>query len=480
MIPYIVLPAFLALACKLALLAYAVWSPPKNSTARLFYALLAVLAAQNAAEFFGLYLFVKSGLSGATSFGFAYIASAIVSISLILHLSLRLSFDIEPQSRLARLQPLLYLPGIFLLYLLLLTDELVVGFQPFKNTVLRIPGPWYFLFEIYMVVSLVAALVNFLCGARPRRRPAIRRARTRLWLLAIAPMALLYIYLIIANHFGVAKLSSTIYGPIVMTLPFFAAAYATHRHRLFDVGFFVPWSKVRKRKEALYHRIRATIREIGDSSSAREVLQLLANTFHCPVALIGGARPIVVTEFGSAERETETRNMLRIAQQPRGTFEQIDRIVMAGEVEHTTPQLHALMRRHNISSIVPFHPYAGSAASWVVLGDRFSEEVYTPLDFQLVEQLFNRIRDRFIEKLLLLRSQLEGAEQARIGAEKELNAVKAELRECRRNAAPLPQPPQITAPDTATLTCLEGNKTLTEYLHECEKTVIEHALLITA
>lgn len=130
MIPYVALPAFLALVCKLALLAYAVWSPPKNSTVRLFYALLVVLAAQNAAEFFGFYFFAKYGLSGVTSFGFAYIASAIVSISLILHISLRLSFDIEPRGRPARLQPLLYLPGMLLLYLLLLTDELVVGFQP--------------------------------------------------------------------------------------------------------------------------------------------------------------------------------------------------------------------------------------------------------------------------------------------------------------------------------------------------------------
>ncbi|MCK7513757.1 MAG: hypothetical protein MZV70_63575 [Desulfobacterales bacterium] len=53
-----------------------------------------------------------------------------------------------------RYQYLLYLPGAGLLWLLVFTDTLVLGFRPFQDTVLREPGPWYFLFETYLEVYL--------------------------------------------------------------------------------------------------------------------------------------------------------------------------------------------------------------------------------------------------------------------------------------------------------------------------------------
>ena len=122
----------------------------------------------------------------------------------------------------------------------------------------------------------------------------------------------------------------------------------------------------------------------------------------------------------------------------------------------------------------------------MLLGDRFSEEVYTPVDFQLVEQLFRRISDRFLDKLLLMRSQLDEVQrelceahrrlallwQAKLNTDKKLFDAQAELQSLR-NRTPLME----ENPHTSKLACWENNQTLNEYLLEFEKAIIKHALL---
>src|SRR5712692_2056285 len=240
MFPKIVIPALIALAFKLVLLGYSARSPTKNATTRLFLALLAVFALHNLSEVLALTEFVRHGVSQMmVIYGFAYIALLIPPIALLLHVSLRLSLDSDEADLRVRLQGLLYVPAAVLLYLLLFTDQLVHNFQPFQNTVLRVPGPWYSLFETYMTVYLLVVLVNIIYGARLSRPFAMRRVRNRFWLLALLPTVLLLGYLIIANHFGLAKVTSTMYLPITLTFFLVVTTYATHQYRLFDIELFI-------------------------------------------------------------------------------------------------------------------------------------------------------------------------------------------------------------------------------------------------
>ncbi len=278
--------------------------------------------------------------------------------------------------------------------------------------ILRVPGPLYFLFEIYVPLYLVVAVVYLLYGARPSRLPIISRIRNRYWLLGLLPFVLLNIYLVTANHFGLAKLSSTVFNPIVVTVFLIVTTYATHQYRLFDIEFYIPWSKVRKRKTVFYQRIQATIAEIADLRSVHQVLQLLANTFRCPVALLGGLRPMAAIEGSRNQRVIAAKEAIAMAELPRDALGQIDHIVIAHEIEDAMPRMYSLMKKHHIAAIVPFYPRASTAANWMLLGDPFSEEVYTPLDFYMVEQIFDRIiSDRFLDKLLL-RSQLSEAPES--------------------------------------------------------------------
>lgn len=402
------IPALIALLFKFALLAYAVRSPRQNGTTRLFLALLGLLAIHNLIEFFGLNYFATQGLDQTMErYGYAYFALVICYTALTLHLSLRLSID--HWDRVKFVVPLLYLPVPILEFLLLGTDSVVAGFQLFQNyTILRVAGPLYFLFEAYALLYVLAALAYLIYGARRSRPSVINRTRNRLWLLGLLPFVLLHAYLIIANHFGLAKISSTVSVPIALTFFLIVTTYATHEYRLFDIEFFIPWSKVRKRKTAFYQRIRATIAEIAEMRSVKEVLQFLADIFHCQVALIGGLRPLVALAKG---QEPHVSTQLLLSKFPREALANVDHIVIANEIADSRPELYALMKQHMVGAIVPFNSHSAASAHWMLLGDRFSDHVYTPLDFRFVEALFDRIAEHFVDNLALLRSQLSDAQE---------------------------------------------------------------------
>jgi hypothetical protein len=411
MIAYASIPALMALLFKALLLGYSVRSAGRNLASRLFVALLLVLAAQNLVEFWGFNYRAEHGMGPLLqTLGFAYVGFLIPALALILHISLRLSFDLPAKDRQWHWAYLLYLPAAGLVFLLLFTDTLVVGFQAFQDTVLRIPGPWYFLFETYLELYLLATLANLFYGARPSRLPAAR-TRNRLWLLALLPTALLFIYLIVANHFGWTRITSTFYIPITLTFFLAVTAYATHQYRLFDLEFYIPWSKARRRKTAFYQRIQATIGEFADLPSVDAALERVAEVLRCPVALVGGWRPV----FAAAGEGS-----LELAQFPHDVVAKVDRIVVAREIGDARSDTYGSMQQFKVAAIVPFYPNARTAASWMLLGESFNESVYTPLDFRKVEWLFDNIGDFLLDKVGFLRAELDQASKENLSLRQKL------------------------------------------------------------
>jgi hypothetical protein len=411
MIAYASIPALVALLFKALLLGYSVRSAGRNLASRLFVALLLVLAAQNLVEFWGFNYRAEHGMGPLLqTLGFAYVGLLIPAIALILHVSLRLSFDLPANDRQWRWEYLLYLPAAGLVFLLLFTDKLVLGFQAFQDTVLRIPGPWYFLVETYLELYLLATLANLFYGARSSRLPTAR-TRNRLWLLAILPTALLFIYLVAANHFGWTRITSTFYVPITLTFFLAVTAYATHQHRLFDIEFYIPWSKVRRRKTAFYRRIQATVAEFAELPSADAALERVAEVLRCPVALVGGGRPV----FAAAGEGS-----IELAQFPHDVVAKVDRIVVAREISDGGSDTYGRMQQFKVAAIVPFYPNARTSASWMLLGESFNESVYTPLDFRKVEWLFERMGGFLLDKVGLLRAELDQASKENLALREKL------------------------------------------------------------
>lgn len=483
MIASVAIPALVALLSKVVLLGYSLRSLTKNSTTHVLLALLVVVVLQNVVEFVGLTLFTGLITPYVTFSGFAYFALTILAIAPILHLSIHLSLD--PSSKSAGWHAFLYVPPAILLYLLLATDYLVLGFQPFKNTILRIPGPWYFLFESYLVLYPVAALSLLAYGARGSRPSALGRARTRLWLFGLLPAGVLMVYLIVANHYGVAKLTSTIYFPLTLTFFLALATYAVHQYRLFDVAYFLPWSQVRKRKIALYKNIQRLAIESTEQRPIGQILEALAETIHCPVALIGGPQPLVA---GDAARSSGTTGSQPLTEFPRTALKEVHRIVVVHEVIDTEPMLYALMKRHQVGAIVPINAHSPSSVHWMLFGERFSDHVYTPRDFRIIEALFDRISQRFSHNLHELRAQLTDAHEEIQTQQRRLAILWDELSHLREAAALADEHNrelkeektalrrELLAADAVPKEVLSGDKTLEQYLHDTEREIVLAAL----
>jgi DNA-binding protein Fis len=386
-------PAILALIAKAAIYLYSRSARIHNVETRLYLFLLLAISIQGLAE---VTFFMDRAKELVPTTGILYFAVSIVAIALILHLAITLSPHRLDQRYVV---VALYIPVVVLEAILLVSKSMVLGFEPMQYSYTRLPGPHYFLFETYAVVCFSASIVLFWHGARSK--VASIRLKNSLMLVGVIPSALLVILVVSLQHFGIRIFNTTVTLPLTVTFFLAVTAYATHQYRLFDIKFFIPWSKVRQRKTAFYERIKAVIAEIADMSSVHRIVQSLSAALHCPVVLVGGPQPVLAMA-GEA---------LGVARFPVDELKKIDRIVVANEIVEAMPATHALMKRHKVAAIVPFHPHSAAAASWMLLGEAFSEQVYSPLDFKVVENLFARLADHFLDKQLLLRSQLADARE---------------------------------------------------------------------
>ncbi len=394
--PYAI-PAILALLAKAVIYLYAHLSPVRNLETRLYLLFLFALSIQNLAEI--TFFTAQAKSLPIPPGGLLYFGASVVALALLLHLAAVLSTPAFYQKNHRALLAVIYGPALTLEALVWSGTSLVAGFEPMGFTYTRIPGPYYFLFEVYAVAYLLGAVSLFLGGSRSAF--ASKQLKNRLMLLGMFPGFVLILSVLLLQHFGSRGFNTTVTLPIAITFFLGITAYATHQYRLFDIGFYIPWSKVRARKTAFYDRIRAMLAEIADLGSVREAVHRLSDTLDCSVALVSTGKPVLAVA-GSAQQMVAF---------PLQQLHNIDRIVVANEIAESSPDTYKLMQSHGVAAIVPFYPHSHSASGWMLLGDRFSEQVYTALDFKMVEQLFDKMAELFLDKLLLMRNQLAASER---------------------------------------------------------------------
>lgn len=488
MIAYVSIPALVALIFKFVLMGYTVRSPVKNTVTRLLLVLLVVFTLLNFDEFFFLNYVPKYGITPLVQqAGFFYVGLWGVIVPILMHLSLALSVGDAALSN-RWLVFGLYAPVVPIEFLLFFTDKLVLYFRPFLYSILRVPGPWYWIAESFAISYLGATLLLLIYGARGSR-PALLRIRNRVWLLGLGPMILLVVYMILAYHLNWHKLTFPIHIPLAVTFFLLVTTYATHeRHRpggfyrflyrLFDIESFLPWSRTYRRKTVLYEKIRGMISDATDLCTIKDIIDRVSHTLHCPVALLSRQQSPV--SAGDATR---------IARFPRDELRGIDRFVVVHQIGNVQPRTHLLMKQYSVAAIVPFHPYS-RAASWMLLGDAFNEQVYTPADFDVVKKLFDRLADRLLDEQLNMQAQVyeaeedeatlnqdsAGASQKLDTATKQTDSVEARNRQksCDdltlfTKSATGVQPGKVT--DIAT-----NDKTLAAYVADLERRMIVNAL----
>jgi DNA-binding protein Fis len=402
MIPSVyAIPAFIALIAKVALFFYARSSRIRNLETRLYLLFLFALSIQNVVEILGFQAIARRGFFPDID-GFVYYSAGIMAIALVFDLALTLSRP-SNDNQIAKTRIILYAPAVVLEILLWYTPWLVVGFESHGYTAAKMPGPLYFLYEIY-AVGYLGAVVAFLAYGSRRQETSSSRLKNKLLLLGMLPIFFVVVAVVLLAHFGVrhvnvVAINTSVTLPLAVTFFLAVTAYAIHQHRLFDIQFYIPWSKVRKRKTAFYRRIRGMIAEIANLSSVNEAVSQLAHTLGCPVALVD-SKATIVAASGAQDR------MIQI---PQEALLEAESIIVTNEIKDVYPETYMVMKRHGVAAVVPFYPHSRNASGWLLLGDSFSEHVYTPLDFRLVEELFDKMADLFLDKLLTMRAQLAEA-----------------------------------------------------------------------
>jgi DNA-binding NtrC family response regulator len=389
------IPALLALAIKVVLYFYVRPGTLGNLRSRLFLIFLIILSAHNLAEI-TYFITLDGQRPSQPAGGYVYYAAAIFGPAVILHFSFAIARN-WIRTRLRNLV-LIYLPPLVLEALLVFTPWLVSGFRAVDFTYYRTAGPLFFLFEYYILIYIWGVLAVLAYGALyPPSH--IDRLKSGLLLLGLVPMGVLASASILVQHYYGKVFNATFTLPLAITFFLIVSAYATYKYRLIDIAFYIPWSKGRKRKTAFHQRIRKLISEIASLGSVNEAINRLSDALKCPVALVDGRRPVVAMAGGS-------RHMADI---PLETLHQFEHIVVADEVADSDPGTYQEMQKFGIAAVVPFYPNSRNASGWLLLGNSFSDLVYSPLDFELVEQLFDRMGELFLDKLLTMRSQLANA-----------------------------------------------------------------------
>ncbi len=416
-IPIYAIPAIVALIVKGVIYLYVHLAGMRSLQTRLYVLFLLSLSIQNAAEVIIIVQAAK-GFTYAPA-GFLYFAASIAAIPLLIHIALELALDWSKRPYAPLYTPFLYAPAVILELLLLFTPWLVQGFEQADYTYTRIPGPLYILFEFHIIAPFIAVLALLYYGGKTQNT-STKRLKNKCMFIGLAPFALIPIIVIVLQRFDIRWFNTTVTLPIALTFFLVVTAYAIYQHRLFDIQFYIPWSKVRQHKTAFYKRIHNMIREIADLDSVNAVMEKLADTLNCPVALVTTNKPPLAVAGGA-------RYMTQI---PRNLLSPIDQIVVAHEISEHQPETCHAMQHHGVAAIVPFYPHSQTASGWLLLGDSFTNTVYSRLDFRMVEQLFDKMADLFLDKLLTMRTQLaETAREARAlrKDQSELLSINAQL-----------------------------------------------------
>ena len=377
-------PAILAFILKIGILFFSLRAERHNFQTRLFLAALLGSMVINIAEIAGFQKLLEPERAFTLHYG-----AHILTLAILAHLAVSVSFDRFPERLFSATGVLIYGYGFMLEGLLVFTSTLVAGFEPIGDyTYTRIPGPLFWVYELFMLICLAAITVLPVWGLRNDRNIAARN-RCKLWIALSMPLTLLILTILVLLHLGFRWFNATVTTPLLVALFLAAVGYAVHHHRLIDLNFYFPWTHLKKLKTGLYTRLVAFGRTIPRFRTVEQLLDRLATILRCPVALIGPH-----TIFHS----TVTDSLL--TRFPLHTLHSINRMVVADEIRENSPGLYALMTQHQVAAIVPFFPNSSVARHWLLLGDLFSHSIYMPKDFRQIELLFEKIDGLLLDRLL--------------------------------------------------------------------------------
>lgn len=404
--PYSI-PAIAALLLKLMLLWVVKVMPLRTTEARMFLAFLAVLALHNFSEIMVFnYSGPRDGIIPLRS-GLLYFTMSVVAMAVLVHLMLvRLKTSTGWNVALEHWK-LLYVPAGAVLFLLWTSDYMIRGFVPYGFSYTRVPGPLYGWFELYALVYLSAAIAilgtaTWYSANRSQRRKNVITA------LGMAPIITMPIAVIVLQKADLNVFNLPLWFALGLTFFLMVMAYAIYEHRLFDVFFHLPGTRLHGRHTRFHQDIKSFLTELDrlPQLSVEEALNKLASTLKCSVALVGPGRATVAAEPLSA-----ATNRLRFDHLAANQLESIDEIVLTKELRNERPDIYTTLSEANCAAVLPFRPFKTTSAGWLLLGGAQNAPDELPIDFAMVESLFHRMGDLFLDNIVREREQVAMLQQ---------------------------------------------------------------------
>lgn len=404
--PYSI-PAIAALLLKLLLLWAVRVMPLRTTEGRVFLAFLSVLALHNFAEIMVFnYSGPREGLIPLRS-GLLYFTMSVVAMAVLVHLMLiRLKASTGWNIPL-KYRALLYAPAGAVLFMLWASDDMIRGFIPYDFSYTRVPGTLYGWFELYALVYLCASLAILVLAARYSSNRAQRR-KNIITACGMAPIIIMPMAVILFQKAGLDIFNLPLWFALALTFFLMVMAYAIYEHRLFDVFFHLPGTRLHGRRTSFHQGIRDFLAELDrlPHISVEEALGKLAAALQCNVALIGRGRDPV-----EAAPVSGGSNRIKLDQLGRDQLEGIGGIVLTKEVRHENPDVYSTLSGANCAAVIPFRPFRETSAGWLLLGGRKNAPDELPIDFAMVESLFDSMGDLFLEHIVRERQEVDKLQQ---------------------------------------------------------------------
>ncbi len=423
------LPAIFAFLSKIAILVLSLRAERHNLQTKLFVAALLASMIINIAE--------SAGLQKWMAFDHAvmlHYASHIMLLALLAHLAVSVSFDNLSEKIFSAVGIIIYGYVLALEGLLIFSQALIIGAEPLGDyTFTRIPGPLFWVYELFMLTCLAAITVLPAWGLRKGREETARN-RCKLWLVLSAPLVVLILAVLVLLHFGFRWFNATVTTPLLIAMFMATVGYAVHHQRPIDLNFYLPGSQLKRFKINLYAKLADFGRKIPRFRSISQLLKQLAVILKCPVALFS---PRGVLQDTSANS--------KLSSFPLSVLHNIGHMTVASEIRETDSSLHALMAQHGVAAIVPLFSHSKTARHWLLLGEPFSRSIYMPRDFREIERLFGKIAGLLLDKLLEAEEKPSQAQKVTVSglkkslpesvAEFEAGLIRQALASCGGNQA---------------------------------------------
>lgn len=261
----ILIPSFLAICLKLAIFFRYQRSLTRENIALCIFFVAVFL--WNLIEL----IFLDGNYSDQVNF--FLLVCAYCSIIFLVHAFLSIAIEYA-KPRWQKLEQIKLALNLFLGYLVvsvIFDRGMIAGFEPNGFTLTKIPGERYWIFQIYLLAGVLAALTLLVNGVI-KLKDNLDKQRCLAVLLAAVPAAAVGIFVVISQALGAGS-TSTIFQSLGFTLMLGVLVYAEEKSRLFKLLTFIPFTRERK----LHKKILAQITDciaINDDPSTQQPINL--------------------------------------------------------------------------------------------------------------------------------------------------------------------------------------------------------------